>query len=395
MNVVSKLKGEKELTVVAATFVLLGIVVPALHMLFPVDSALHVPDYMVQLLGKFACFAMVALALDLIWGFTGVLSLGQGVFFSLGAYCMGMYLMRSMAGEGMYKSDLPDFMVFLDWKELPWYWLGFDSFPFAFLMALFVPGLLAFAFGFLAFRSRIRGVYFSIITQAMTFAMMLLFFRNETGFGGNNGLTDFKRILGFSMQADGTKVALYIITIVVMFGSYFLCRALVHSKAGRVLRAIRDAESKVMFCGYNPRDFKLFAWTFAAMLSGLAGALYVPQVGIINPSEMEPSSSIEMAIWVAVGGRGTLVGALLGAGVVNGMKSWLTASYPDAWLYALAALFVMTTLLLPDGLVGLIKRIATLKSGRVSTVKVVPAPAAVAAASAALEDGLQVAEPTQ
>jgi urea transport system permease protein len=395
MNMVAKLKGEKELMVVAATFLLLGIVVPALHLIFPVDSALHVPDYMVQLLGKFACFAMVALALDLIWGFTGVLSLGQGVFFSLGAYCMGMYLMRSMAGEGMYKSDLPDFMVFLDWKELPWYWLGFDSFPFAFIMALLVPGLLAFAFGFLAFRSRIRGVYFSIITQAMTFAMMLLFFRNETGFGGNNGLTDFKRIVGFSMQADGTKVALYFITIVVMFGSYFVCRALVHSKAGRVLRAIRDAESKVMFCGYNPRDFKLFAWTFAAMLSGLAGALYVPQVGIINPSEMEPSSSIEMAIWVAVGGRGTLVGALLGAGVVNGMKSWLTASYPDAWLYALAALFVMTTLLLPDGLVGLIKRIASLKRGAANTINVVAAPAAVAAASAALEDGLQVAEPTQ
>ena len=385
------LKQERELTVIAVAFVLLGILVPALHLFLPVDSALHVPDYMVQLLGKFACFAMVALALDLIWGFTGVLSLGQGVFFSLGAYCMGMYLMRSMAGEGMYKSELPDFMVFLDWKALPWYWLGFDSFPFALLMALLVPGLLAFGFGFLAFRSRIRGVYFSIITQAMTFAMMLLFFRNETGFGGNNGLTDFKRILGYSMQADGTKVALYFITVVVLFGSYFMCRALVHSKAGRVLRAIRDAESKVMFCGYNPRDFKLFAWTFAAVLSGLAGALYVPQVGIINPSEMEPSSSIEMAIWVAVGGRGTLVGALLGAGVVNGMKSWLTASYPDAWLYALAALFVLVTLLLPDGLVGLIKRIAAMKR---ATPKA-PSGSSPGKSSAALEDGLAVAPPTQ
>ena len=396
MNMLARFKSERELTMVAVAFLLLGVLIPALHLIFPVESALHVPDYMVQLLGKFACFAIVALALDLIWGFTGVLSLGQGVFFSLGAYCMGMYLMRSMAGEGTYKSDLPDFMVFLDWKALPWYWLGFDSFPFAMLMALFVPGLLAFGFGFLAFRSRIRGVYFSIITQAMTFAMMLLFFRNETGFGGNNGLTDFKRILGFSMQEDSTKVALYVITVVVMFGSYFLCRALVQSKAGRVLRAIRDVEGKVMFCGYNPRDFKLFAWTFAAVLSGLAGALYVPQVGIINPSEMEPSSSIEMAIWVAVGGRGSLVGALLGAGGVNGMKSWLTASYPDAWLYALAALFVATTLFMPDGIVGLIKRFAALKGSSKKTLESYPsAPSAVAAASAALEDGLQVVDPTQ
>lgn len=394
MNMVVRLKQERELTVIAVAFLLLGILVPALHMFLPVESPLHVPDYMVQLLGKFACFAMVALALDLIWGFTGVLSLGQGVFFSLGAYCMGMYLMRSMAGEGMYKSELPDFMVFLDWKALPWYWLGFDSFAFALLMALFVPGLLAFGFGFLAFRSRIRGVYFSIITQAMTFAMMLLFFRNETGFGGNNGLTDFKRILGYSMQADGTKVALYFITVVVLFGSYFACRSLVRSKAGRVLRAIRDAESKVMFCGYNPRDFKLFAWTFAAVLSGLAGALYVPQVGIINPSEMEPSSSIEMAIWVAVGGRGTLVGALLGAGVVNGMKSWLTASYPDAWLYALAALFVLVTLLLPDGLVGLIKRLTAMRGTTHGTPNA-PSGSSPSASSAALEDGLQVVEPTQ
>jgi urea transport system permease protein len=397
MSMLAKVKQEKELGAVVATFVVVGVLVPALHMFLPTDSALHVPDYMIQLLGKFACFAMVALALDLIWGFTGVLSLGQGVFFSLGGYCMGMYLMRSMAGEGVYKSELPDFMVFLDWKELPWYWLGFDSFPFALLMALVVPGLLAFAFGFLAFRSRIRGVYFSIITQAMTFAMMLLFFRNETGFGGNNGLTDFKRILGYSMQDDGTKLALYMVTILVMFGSYFACRALVNSKAGRVLRAIRDQESKTMFCGYNPRDFKLFAWTFAAVLSGLAGALYVPQVGIINPSEMEPSSSIEMAIWVAVGGRGTLVGALLGAGVVNGMKSWLTASYPDAWLYALAALFVLVTLLLPDGLVGLIKRIAAMKRGSKAALTSSPiaSPLAAGVTSAALEDGLQVAEPTQ
>ncbi|HEY6879711.1 MAG TPA: urea ABC transporter permease subunit UrtC [Polyangiales bacterium] len=360
MNILTKLKQERELSVIAAAFVLFGGVVPLLHTL-PVDSPLFVPDYLIQLLGKFACFAMAALALDLIWGFTGVLSLGQGVFFALGGYCMGMYLMRSMAGQGVYRSELPDFMVVLDWKELPWYWLGFDSFPFALAMAMVVPGALAFCFGFLAFRSRIRGVYFSIITQAMTFAMMLLFFRNETGFGGNNGLTDFKKIVGYSMQDDSTKVALYVVSVVALFASYFVCRWLTRSKAGRVLTAIRDVESKAMFCGYNTRDFKLFAWTFAAVLSGLAGALYVPQVGIINPSEMEPSASIEMAIWVAVGGRGTLVGALLGTGVVNGMKSWLTASYPDAWLYALAALFVLVTLLLPDGLVGLLKRLSSMK----------------------------------
>ncbi len=360
-DVLAKLRQRRELAGLVIAFALFALLVPALHLFVSKDSVLYVPDYLIQLLGKFACYAMAALALDLIWGFAGVLSLGQGVFFALGGYCMGMYLMRGMAGEGVYRSELPDFMVFLDWKELPWYWLGFDSFPFAFAMALLVPGLLAFAFGFLAFRSRIRGVYFSIITQAMTFALMLLFFRNETGFGGNNGLTDFKRILGYPLQADETKVALYVITVCVLFASYLGCRALVNSKVGRVLRAVRDQESKVMFCGYNPRDYKLFAWTFAAMLTGLAGALYVPQVGIINPSEMEPSASIEMAIWVAVGGRGTLLGPLLGAGVVNGMKSWLTASYPDAWLYALAALFVLVTLLLPDGLVGLIRRLGQLK----------------------------------
>ena len=354
----------RELSIVGIVLLVLATVVPVLHLALPPESPLHVPDYLLQLLGKFACFAMAALALDLIWGFGGVLSLGQGVFFALGGYCMGMYLMRSMAGEGVYRSALPDFMVFLDWKELPWYWLGFDSFAFALAMALIAPGVLAFVFGFLAFRSRIRGVYFSIITQAMTYAMMLLFFRNETGFGGNNGLTDFKRIVGYSLQDDGTKVTLYVTSIVALFASYVGLRALVRSKAGRVLRAVRDQESKVMFCGYNPRDYKLFAWTVAAMLSGLAGALYVPQVGIINPSEMEPSSSIEMAIWVAVGGRGTLTGALLGAATVNGLKSWLTASFPDAWLYALAALFVLVTLLLPDGLVGLLKRAQGLRRPR-------------------------------
>ncbi len=367
MSVLAKIGGgPRERYALLGAFAVLGVLLPALNLLLPESSPLHVPSYMLQLIGKFACYALAALALDLIWGFSGVLSLGQGVFFAMGGYCMGMYLMRSMAGEGVYKSELPDFMVFLDWKELPWYWQGFSNFHFALLMSMVVPGLLAFAFGFLAFRSRIRGVYFSIITQAMTFAMMLLFFRNETGFGGNNGLTDFKRILGYSLTDNGTKVTLYAATIAVLFGTYVGCRALVGSKVGRVLRAIRDQESKVMFCGYNPRDYKLFAWTLAAVITGLAGALYVPQVGIINPSEMEPASSIEMAIWVAVGGRGTLAGALVGAGVVNALKSWLTASFPDLWLYALAALFVLVTLLLPDGLVGLLKRVRASKPDKPS-----------------------------
>lgn len=330
--------------------------VPLLNTMTEAGSSWHVPDYIIPLLGKFLCYALVALAMDLIWGYAGILSLGHGVFFALGGYAMGMYLMRSMAGLGVYRSDLPDFMVFLDWKELPWFWYGFDNFGFALFMALAVPGVLAYIFGFLAFRSRIKGVYFSIITQAMTFALMLLFFRNETGFGGNNGLTDFKFLLGYALHEHDTRLALYIITASVLLLSYLVCRWLVTSKFGRVLMAIRDAESRVMFCGYNPLHYKLFAWTFSAVLCGLAGALYVPQVGIINPSEMMPANSIEMAIWVAVGGRGTLIGGLVGSGVVNGMKSWFTASYPDLWLYFLGGLFIFVTLFLPRGLVGLFKR---------------------------------------
>ncbi len=329
------------------------VIIPALNLLPATGSMLHLPDYMIPLLGKFLCFALVALAMDLIWGYTGILSLGHGVFFALGGYAMGMHLMRAMAGEGVYRNALPDFMVFLDWKELPWFWYGFDNFGFALLMALFIPGLLAYGFGYFAFRSRIRGVYFSIITQAMTFAMMLLFFRNETGFGGNNGLTDFKRILGFSLHEQSTRLGLYIVTLLVLLLSYLLCRYLVTVKLGRILTAIRDAESRVMFCGYNTLHYKLFVWTFSAVLCGLAGALYVPQVGIINPSEMAPANSIEMAIWVAVGGRGTLVGALLGAGVVNAAKSWFTVAYPELWLYFLGALFIGVTLFLPQGLVRL------------------------------------------
>ena len=339
-------------TILAIAIVLL----PLFNILVPEESVLHVPNYMFALMGKYLCYALVALAIDLIWGYTGILSLGHGVFFSMGGYAMGMYLMRSVGKEGVYKSDLPDFMVFLDWKELPWYWYGFDSFIFTLLVILILPALFAFTFGYFAFKSRIKGVYFAIITQAMTFALMLLFFRNETGFGGNNGLTDFKRILGYSLQEPSTKMSLYIITTIVLFLSYILSRYVVQSKLGRVLTAIRDAESRVMFSGYNTVHYKLFIWTMSAFLCGIAGALYVPQVGIINPSEMQPSNSIEMAIWVAVGGRGTLSGALVGAGLVNVAKSWFTVAAPDYWLYFLGTLFIVVTLYFPKGFTGMLAR---------------------------------------
>ena len=349
----SRLHGPTGWAVILSLVLLFGVAIPLLNRLPAVDSAWHIPDYLVTLFGKFLCYALVALALDLIWGFAGILSLGHGVFFALGGYAMGMYLMRAMAGEGVYRSELPDFMVFLNWQEMPWFWHGFEHFGYALLMALLVPGLLAFIFGFFAFRSRIKGVYFSIITQAMTFALMLLFFRNETGLGGNNGLTDFKRILGFSLQEPSTRLGLYLLTAFLLLLSYLLCRYLVTARFGRVLTAIRDAESRIMFCGYDSLHYKLFAWTLSAVLCGLAGALYVPQVGIINPSEMAPAASIEMVIWVAIGGRGTLYGALLGAGVVNGAKSWLTVAFPEIWLFCLGGLFIVVTLFMPRGLIGL------------------------------------------
>jgi urea transport system permease protein len=340
-----------------ALALLLCVVVPFLNLGVAKESAFYVPDYLVVLLGKFMCYGMVAIAMDLIWGFTGILSLGHGVFFALGGYAMGMHMMRTMAGEGVYRSELPDFMVFLDWKELPWFWLGFDNFYFAAAMALLVPGALAFVFGFFAFRSRIRGVYFSIITQALTFALMLYFFRNETGLGGNNGLTDFKRLYGYPLATSATKAGLFVISALALFGSYLVCRYIVTGRLGRLIRAIRDHEGKVMFTGYSPLKFKLFVWTLSAMLCGLAGALYVPQVGIINPSEMEPANSIEMAIWVAVGGRATLVGAPVGAFMVHGARSWFTVSFPEYWLFFLGGLFIAVTLFFPDGVVGATQRL--------------------------------------
>ena len=330
-----------------------AVLVPILNLMVPPGSAFHVPSYVVSLLGKYLAFALLALAVDLIWGFCGILSLGHGAFFALGGYAMGMYLMRQIGDRGVYGNpDLPDFMVFLNWKELPWYWFGFDFFPFAALMVVVVPGILALAFGWFAFRSRVTGVYLSIITQAMTFALMLAFFRNDMGFGGNNGLTDFKDILGFNLQSDTTRAALFAATAVTVALGYLLCRFIVFSKLGRVLLAIRDAEGRVRFLGYRVEYYKLFVFIISAMLSGTAGALYVPQVGIINPGEFAPANSIEIIVWVAVGGRGSLHGAILGAILVNFAKTYLTGALPEVWLFALGGLFVAVTVFLPKGIVG-------------------------------------------
>jgi urea transport system permease protein len=329
------------------------ILVPAMNTLVAPGSPLHVSDHLVPLFGKYICFALLALSVDLIWGFCGILSLGHGAFFALGGYAMGMYLMRQIGPRGVYSDPiLPDFMVFLNWKELPWFWHGFDWLPFTAIMVLLVPGALAFVFGWFAFRSRVTGVYLSIITQAMTFALMLAFFRNDMGFGGNNGLTDFKDILGFPLQLASTRIVLFVLSVVALAGGYLLCRWVVSSKFGKVLMAVRDAESRTRFLGYRVEHYKLAVFTLSAMLAGVAGALYVPQVGIINPSEFAPANSIEVVIWVAVGGRGTLAGAILGALVVNVGKTWFTGVLPEFWLFALGALFVFVTLFMPRGILG-------------------------------------------
>ena len=332
-------------------------VAPVLNLWVPEGHALHMSTYAVALLGKIMCYAIAALAMDLIWGYTGILSLGHGVFFALGGYVMGMYLMRQIGLEGNYKSDLPDFMVFLDWKTLPWHWTFSDSFVATLFLIVAVPGVVAFVFGYFAFRSRIKGVYFSIITQAMTFAAMLLFFRNETGFGGNNGFTDFKRILNIPLATPSMRMLLFVMTGLTLLGFFLFAKWLVGSKFGRVLQAIRDAETRVMFSGYSPLGYKLTIWVISAVMCGVAGALYVPQVGIINPGEMSPANSIEIAIWAAVGGRASLIGPIVGAFIVNGAKSWLTVAYPEFWLYFLGALFIGVTLFLPNGVVGLVKKL--------------------------------------
>ena len=330
-----------------------AVLVPLLSLATPAGSFLHMPAYLVALFGKYLCFALLALSLDLVWGYCGILSLGHGAFFSLGGYAMGMYLMRQIGTRGVYADPiLPDFMVFLNWKELPVTWWGFSSFSYAMLMVLLVPGALAFCFGWFAFRSRVTGVYLSIITQAMTYALLLAFFRNDMGFGGNNGLTDFKDLLGFNVQSDGMRATLFSISAIALGVGYLIARAVVTSKFGKVLIAIRDAESRTRFIGYRVETYKLVVFTLSAMMAGVAGALYVPQVGIINPSEFSPANSIEAVIWVAVGGRGTLVGAALGAVLVNFAKTWFTGALPELWLFALGLLFILVTLFLPKGIVG-------------------------------------------
>ncbi len=336
---------------------LVAVYVAIANLAFPAGHALHVSTYTVTLLGKYLTYALLAIAVDLVWGYLGILSLGHGAFFALGGYAMGMYLMRQIGDRGVYGNPLlPDFMVFLNWQELPWFWFGFDQFWFALIMIVLAPGLLAFVFGWFAFKSRVTGVYLSIITQAMTYALMLAFFRNEMGFGGNNGLTDFKDILGLSLQSDGVRVGLFLASALALAFGYLSCRYIVSSKLGRVSVAIRDSEDRVRFIGYRVDYFKLWVFTFSAVLAGIAGALYVPQVGIINPSEFSPINSIEIVIWVAVGGRATLFGAVLGAVLVNYAKTYFTGAFPEIWLFALGGLFILVTLFAPNGIIGFFRR---------------------------------------
>ncbi|MEX3010218.1 urea ABC transporter permease subunit UrtC [Hoeflea sp. TYP-13] len=345
---------------VIAALVSLALLVPAANLALPANHPLHVPNYAISLMGKYLNYALLALALDLVWGYCGILSLGHGAFFALGGYAMGMYLMRQIGSRGVYGDPvLPDFMVFLNWKELPWFWHGFDQFWFAALMIVLVPGALAFVFGWFAFRSRVTGVYLSIITQAMTYALLLAFFRNEMGFGGNNGLTDFKDILGYDIQSDKTRAALFSASALALAAAFLMCSGIVQSKFGKVLIAVRDAESRSRFIGYRVENVKLFVFVVSAMMAGIAGALYVPQVGIINPGEFAPANSIEVVIWTAVGGRGTLIGPIIGAVLVNAGKSVFTAAFPEFWLFALGALFVAVTLFLPKGIVGSLAGIRT------------------------------------
>ena len=357
-----------------AVLIAAAVLVPILSLATPVGSPVHLSTYAVTLVGKYLCYALLALALDLVWGYCGILSLGHGAFFALGGYAMGMYLMRQIGARGTYANpDLPDFMVFLNWHSLPFTWWGFSSFPYAMAMVLLVPGLLALVFGYFAFRSRVTGVYLSIITQAMTYALLLAFFRNDMGFGGNNGLTDFKDIVGFDVQSDGTRAALFSATCVALALGYVIAAAVVGSKFGQVTVAIRDAESRTRFLGYRVENYKTVIFVLSAMMAGVAGALYVPQVGIINPGEFAPANSIEAVIWVAVGGRGTLVGAALGAVLVNWGKTFFTGAFPEYWLFCLGALFVIVTLFLPQGILGLIDRLtARRKPGPPAEHPVVP-----------------------
>ncbi len=357
MFIMQLVKKDRGSSITLALLAIITIVIPMCNLLIPEGHILHIPTYTMTLMGKYLCYALLALSVDLIWGYMGILSLGHGTFFALGGYAMGMYLMRQIGDRGVYGDPiLPDFMVFLNWQELPWFWHGFDLFWFAMLMVVLIPGLLAFIFGWLTFKSRVTGVYLSIMTQAMTYALMLAFFRNEMGFGGNNGLTDFKDILGYSLQSGETRVALFVASALALGIGYFTCLYITRSRLGKVCRAIRDQENRTRFLGYKVENFKLWVFTFSAILAGIAGALYVPQVGIINPGEFSPIASIEIVIWVALGGRATLYGAIAGALTVNYAKSYLTAAMPDAWLFALGAMFVVVTLFLPRGITGILRK---------------------------------------
>jgi urea transport system permease protein len=349
------MRGDR-LTVTTLSCILGGVaLLVLLNLMTAPASALHVPGFVISLVGKYLCYAILALAIDLVWGYAGILTLGHAAFFALGGYCMGMYLMREIGARGVYANPiLPDFMVFIGWKELPWYWYGFDHFWFAVPMAMIVPGLLALAFGWFAFRSRVSGVYLSIITQALTYALLLAFFRNDMGFGGNNGMTDFKDILGIPLGPDSTSIGLMAISAIVLAAAFLVARAMTQSRFGKVLVAVRDAEARTRFLGYRPESYKLVVWVVSAVIAGIGGALYVPQVGIINPSEFAPANSIEAVIWVAVGGRGTLAGAVLGAILVNLAKTWLTSALPEIWLFAIGAIFIGVTLFLPRGIIGLL-----------------------------------------
>ena len=351
-----------------AALVLIAIAIPVANLVIPEGNPLHLPNYAVPLFGKYLNYALLALALDLVWGYCGILSLGHAAFFSLGGYAMGMYLMRQIGARGVYANPvLPDFMVFLNYKDLPWFWNGFDLWWFAFIMVLLVPGLLAFGFGWFAFRSRVTGVYLSIITQAMTYALLLAFFRNDLGVGGNNGLTDFKDILGFNVQAPATRATLFALSALFLGLGVLICSAIVNSKLGKVMVAVRDGESRTRFLGWRPENVKLFAFVVSAMLAGVAGALYVPQVGIINPGEFDPGNSIEAVIWVAVGGRGTIIGPIIGAVLVNAGKSIFTGAFPDFWLYCLGGLFIFVTLFMPKGIVGLFAKVRSRKGKEASS----------------------------
>lgn len=351
------LRSERGSLVFLAILFVIGVGMPLANLLLPASSALHPSTYTLGLVGKYMTYALLAISIDLIWGYCGILSLGHTAFFALGGYAMGMYLMRQIGSRGVYGDPvLPDFMVFLSWEKLPWYWHGFDMFWFAALMVLVVPGLLAFVFGWLAFRSRVAGVYFSIMSQALTYALLLAFFRNEMGFGGNNGLTDFKEILGYDLQARSTRIGLFVVSAIALGLGYVLCRWIVTSRFGRIIAAIRDSEGRTRFIGYRVEHYKLWLFVISGMLAGVAGALYVPQVGIINPGEFAPLNAIEAVVWVAVGGRGTLYGAVVGAVLVNYAKTYFTVAWPEAWLYALGTLFVVVTLFLPKGIVGILQR---------------------------------------